>query len=245
MAHACLELQLRTFGDEDEGVNLARDLNKHLLNYKRYYVEKISADFPMTVKLGSGEKDKIFQNCEEFFSWLKGSDEATYMWRGCVDLVAVTNMTHMNIDLVVYEHGHKPELVFFKPDPMFPWMENDPMKPGNIIRDKMTVQNWKNLHYNLIVNPSRMFSQQGSFGFQNSEAYYEKSPKSEEVKLKEADRSEMYEIHKACKAKLCEKESEVSSLKLEVKKLRQKLNVEVREKLQLRKEIYDSKDKEE
>ena len=43
-----------------------------------------------------------------------------------------------------------------------------------------------------------------------------------------------HEIHKTCKAKLGEKDAEVSSLKLEVAKLRQKLNKEVREKLQLR-----------
>ena len=232
------------FGDENEGVNMARNLNKHQSNNRKYYMDKIGADFPLTVKLGSGGNTRIFQDGEEFFNWLESSEEAAYMWRGCVDLMAVSNMANMNIDIVVHEAGRTPELVSFKPDPEFPWMENDPMKPGNLVRDKMTVLNWKDLHYNLIVGPSHMLSQHGSFGFHINESNSKKSSENK-VKIIDGGQSERYENHNECKAKLSEKEAEVSSLKKQVKTLQQRLNVEVKEKIQLRKEVNDNKDIEE
>ena len=39
-------------------------------------------------------------------------------------------MTHMDIDVVVYEQGHVPEIKSFKPDPKFPWKEDDMFKPN-------------------------------------------------------------------------------------------------------------------
>ena len=163
------------YGNENEGVNMAQMLNKHQSNYKDHYKEKISVDFPMTVKLGRGGETRTFEKSDDFFNWLEGSEEATYLWRGCLDLMAVSNMLHMNIDLVLYEEGKKPDLVVFKPDLDFPWIESDPMKPGN----KMIVLNWKDLHYNLIVSPNHMLSQHGSFDFQ----------KSDEITLKEVNQS--------------------------------------------------------
>ena len=46
------------------------------------------------------------------------------------------------------------------------------MKPQNInvkSQGKMTVLNWKNVHFNLIVGPLHMLSQAGSIRFQQSQ----------------------------------------------------------------------------
>ena len=63
------------------------------------------------------------------------------MWRNGVDMIALSNMTHMDIDVEVYEKGSKPELFVFKPDPEFPWEEDDKMNhiDGNVKQGKMTV----------------------------------------------------------------------------------------------------------
>ena len=83
------------------------------------------------------------------------------MWRNCVDIMALSNMAHMDIDVVVYERGSKPDMFVFKPDPEFPWKQEDKMKPTDVSvkkQGKMTILNWKNVHYNLIVGPNHMLS---------------------------------------------------------------------------------------
>ena len=112
---------------------------------------------------------KLFNNCEEYFDWLAESKEAVYMWRGCVDVLAISNMAHMEIDIVVHEDGLKPELQTYKPDPEFPWLEEDKMKPkykNELQQGKMSVLNWKNVHFNLIVSQTHMLAQLGSLSFQ-------------------------------------------------------------------------------
>ena len=80
-------------------------------------------------------------------------------------------MTQLNIDIIVHEEGKEPTINAFKPDPMFPWQEDDNMKPTitNIdVREKMTILNWKNTHFNLVVGPEHMLSQVGSINFQSA-----------------------------------------------------------------------------
>ena len=118
------------YGDENEGPQLARDLNTHLSNNRDYNEEKISADFPLTVTVGINGEIAVFENSKDYFDWLQESRRAAYKWSSCVDIIALTNRTHMDIDVVVYEQGHVPEIKSFKPDPKFPWKEDDMFKPN-------------------------------------------------------------------------------------------------------------------
>ena len=158
-------------GYEHEGLQYARNLNTHLATYRPYYKEKISADFPLLVTISVKGETKLFHTCDEYFDWLAESKEAVFMWRGCVDVLAISNMAHMEIYIVVHEDGMKPELQTYKPDPEFPWLEEDKMKPkykNELQQGKMSVLNWKNVHFNLIVSQTHMLSQLGSLGFQVS-----------------------------------------------------------------------------
>ena len=38
-------------------------------------------------------------------------------------------MAHMEIDIIVHQDGMKPEVQSYKPDPEFPWEDEDKMKP--------------------------------------------------------------------------------------------------------------------
>ena len=117
------------FGDPDEGPQLARDLNTHQAEYRPHYEEKISADFPFTATIRVNGETKLLQNSTEYFDWLQESQNAAYMWRGCVDVMAIANMANMDIDMIVYEDGSEPNLRHFQPDQEFPWNQEDPRKP--------------------------------------------------------------------------------------------------------------------
>ena len=156
-------------GDQNNWPQYARDLNTHQALYRNYYIEKISADFPLTVTIIVKGEVKVFENPNDYFDWLLEATKATVIWRGCVDVMAISNLANMEIDIVVHEDGIKPLMNHFKPDPSFPWMEEDPMKPTNVnekIQGKMLVLNWKNTHFNLIVGKDHMLSQYGSLSFQ-------------------------------------------------------------------------------
>lgn len=156
-------------GNEEEGPNLARDLNTHQSEYRDYYEQKVSADFPLTITVGVQGEKKEFENSREYFDWLQESNKAAYMWRGCVDIIAIANMVHIEIDVVLYEKEKVLEIVSFKPDQEFPWKEEDPMKPvslDHIRQGKMVLLNWKNQHFNLIIGPNHMLSKYGCFSFQ-------------------------------------------------------------------------------
>ena len=96
-------------GDEKNGPELARDLNTHQPMYRSYYEQKISADFPLKVTIGVQGQFKVFENSANYFDWLLESREAAYMWRGCMDVIATSNMTNMDIDIIIYEEGQIPE----------------------------------------------------------------------------------------------------------------------------------------
>ena len=161
------------FGDEDEGPQLARDLNTHQAEYRHIYEQKIIADFPMLVTIGISGETKQFATSTEYFNWLQESRKAAFMWRGFVDVIAMANMANMDIDIIVHENGSNPEITHFKPDFQFPWRQDDPMKPNDVLKKtqgKMTILNWKNIHYNLIVGPNHMLAQNGSLQFQKKQS---------------------------------------------------------------------------
>ena len=104
-----------------------------------------------------------------FFDWLAESKEAIYMWRGCVDIIGLCNICQMDIDCIVYMEGTAPEVRHFSPDPEFPWKDDDTMKPKTLNRrdhPKMTVLNYKDFHFNLVVEKDSMVAQSGTLSFQ-------------------------------------------------------------------------------
>ena len=107
-------------GDEEKGPIMARDLNTHLSEYRPFYQDKIGADFPMEVTIGVNGESKKFETSEAYFDWLQESKKAAYMWRNCVDVMALSNMANMDIDVIVYEQGSKPDKFSFKNYPKFP-----------------------------------------------------------------------------------------------------------------------------
>ena len=161
-----------TLGDENNGLGLSRDLNTHKSGYRNYYKDKISADFPLNITVGVKGEFKVFENADEYFDWLMESKRSTYMWRGCVDAIALSNMMNIDIDILIHEEGKNPEIKSYKPDPEFPWKQDDLMRMltvNKIKQGKMVVLNWKNTHFNLIVGPQHMLSQVGSISHQVQE----------------------------------------------------------------------------
>ena len=95
------------------------------------------------------------------------------MWRGCVDIIALTHMFQMDTDCIVYLEGTIPEVKRFCPDPEFPWKEDDKTRhtnPKSRLHPKMTVLNYKDTHFNLVVEKNSMIAQSGTFSFQREMA---------------------------------------------------------------------------
>ena len=85
-----------------------------------------------------------------------------------MDMIGLSNMLRMDIDCIVHLEGTEPQVYHFCPDPDFPFQEEDKIKPNNPMDrkyPKMTVLNYKNNHYNLIVDKDSMLAQSGSFSF--------------------------------------------------------------------------------
>ena len=90
------------FLDPKEGPTLGRDLNTHIAEYRPYYKNKLS--FPLTITNGGGER-QVFEEGEEdkFFDTLVTSSAASYMWRESHDMIAVSNFTNMEVEVIVYD----------------------------------------------------------------------------------------------------------------------------------------------
>ena len=161
---------LHITGDEEQNQLIASDTNTHIAFNREYYLDKIAADFPITVKIGTNGRTKRFEKGEEdiYFDWLLENKDALYMWRGCVDIIALSNLYQMNVDCIVYLEGTTPEVKHFCPDPEFPWKEDDMMRPNPSHKTfpKMTILNYKDLHFNLVVEKTSMIAQSGTFSFQ-------------------------------------------------------------------------------
>ena len=91
-----------TEGDEERGPSMGRDLNTHLSEYRLVYQDKIAAYFPMEVTIGVNGEREHFETSEAYFDWLQESKKAAYIWRNCVDVMALTNMANMDIDVIVH-----------------------------------------------------------------------------------------------------------------------------------------------
>ena len=138
------------------GPQSGRDLNTFIASYREHYENAIS--FPMTVTIGIGGKTIEFEEGEEdsFFDTLVSSQEMSFMWRNGLDVQALSDMSKMPIECYIYnsETESVEETQYFKPHVNFPWKENDPIKPleHNFKREKMKLINYKNVHFNLIVD---------------------------------------------------------------------------------------------
>ena len=213
-----------TEGGEEGGPQLGRDLNTHQGMYRDEYIEKIRHLFPLEITIGVNGESKRFDIGQEqdYFNWLVSSKKSAFMWRGCLDLLGTANMAKMDIDVIVHENGSEPEVIHFSPIENFPWNEFDPQKPNypNERRHgKMTVLNWKNLHFNLIVSPSHMLYQHGSMEFQeNNSKQLKEHINQSKVKPKHDDK------HTDCKAKIRDQDNEIRFLKKSLNQLSSEVN---------------------
>ena len=79
------------------------------------------------------------------------------MWRGCVDVIAMCNLTQLKVDIDIFDP--KTEKVIerqsYEPDTDFPWLEEDANKPSQIFASqnipRMKMINYKDSHFNLII----------------------------------------------------------------------------------------------
>ena len=130
----------------------------------------------MTGTIGVKGETKTFQKGQEneFFDWLVEARKGILMWRNCVDVVALCNLTKTEIDIVVLDEGQPTvEKFSFKPDDKFEWDKDDKFKPnfeGERVNGKMTILNYKNRHFNLIINKKHALYQVGSLKFQQEKA---------------------------------------------------------------------------
>ena len=138
--------------DVSMGPQLARDLNTHMAEYREYY--KLKLPFPLTITIAGGER-MVFDEGEEnhFFEMLVASPEASYMWRGSADIIALTNFTQMKIEIAIFnQHTEKvDEVQKYEPDLNFPWKEGDANAPKLNQYLDMKLLNYKNTHFDLIV----------------------------------------------------------------------------------------------
>ena len=84
-------------------------------------------------------------------------------------MIAMSNMANVEIKVIIHEEGKQPEIQLYKPDPKFPWKQENPMRmlsEKKIKQGQIIVLNWKNTHFHLIVGPMHMLSQVGSISHQ-------------------------------------------------------------------------------
>ena len=138
--------------DASQGPVLGRDFNTHLAEYRPYYRNKIV--FPLTIIVAGGLQ-KTFELGEEndFFDYLLVSPLASFKWRDSADMIGLTNFTQMDIEVTVYDQStdRVQEIQLYKPDPEFVWKNGDGNAPNKNQYKKMRLINYKNVHFNLIL----------------------------------------------------------------------------------------------
>ena len=67
-------------------------------------------------------------------------------------MIGLTNFTQMEVEVNVYNSETETvQTQIYKPDPEFPWSDNDANAPNTNHYEKMTLINYENVHFNLIV----------------------------------------------------------------------------------------------
>ena len=103
--------------------------------------------------------------------------------------MGLTNMLRMEIDCIVHKEGTQPQVFHFFPDPEFPFQDEDKTKPTDLTErkhPKMTILNYKNNHFNLIVEKHSMIAELGRFSHQKktSEKSFTKPENNQNVETK-------------------------------------------------------------
>ena len=105
-----------------------------------------------------------FEEGEEdnFFDTLVESKECSFTLRGCVNVVAMCNLTQLNVDIDIFDPttAKVVERQSYKPDEDFPWLEEDANKPSKLFSNQnisnMKLINYKDSHFNLIVEKDHL-----------------------------------------------------------------------------------------
>ena len=61
-------------------------------------------------------------------------------------MIAMSNMANVEIKVIIHEEGKQPEIQLYKPDPKFPWKQENPMRmlsEKKIKQGQIIVLNWK------------------------------------------------------------------------------------------------------
>ena len=86
-----------------------------------------------------------------------------------MNIIAISNMLQIDVDVIVYLDGQIPEVKRFCPDSEFAWKDCDndkPVKQNAGAYPNMTVLNYKGTHFNLVVEKNSIIAQSGTFSFQ-------------------------------------------------------------------------------
>ena len=84
--------------------------------------------------------------------------------------MGMANILWMDFDVIVHEPGTLSQVSYFGPYHDFPFQEEDKKNLNVRNYSKIIVLNFKNNHFNLVVDKSSMMAQLGSFVFQRKTA---------------------------------------------------------------------------
>ena len=136
--------------------------------YRTYYKEKF--DFPKRIKIGGGRLWEYFGDTDEekqrFFDWLVFSRAGAYMWRESADIIAISNLCNLDVEVIKVNDAGIVEYPTqkYKPDPEFPWNENPPLS-----RPKMILLNYSDVHFDLLAHKEAPLLKDGNLEFQEDE----------------------------------------------------------------------------
>ena len=186
--------------------------------------------FPRSVTVGNG-KVLRFEEGEEnkFFDTLVESKECSFMWRGCVDIVAMCNMTQLKVDIDIFDPatGKVVERQSYEPDTDFPWLEEDANKPSKLFSNqnigKMKMINYKDSHFNLIIEKDNLLLSKTNLQKEVMNDNCNICQKSIEVNSTINDHIKKYHKEEMKKCEALPKENSIETLKKKVKLLESQL----------------------
>ena len=248
------------FQDEVFGPKLRGKMNaffaKHF--YKKYqYKTPCSVETPFRRKVGS--KMVVFDDPEKLINWLKSSNEAIYMWSDSEDLVIIADMYQMCIKIITSrgENDEKPTVNWIYPDKD---LEEEAELRNVEIKD-MVLFHENDLHFNLVVAKDSDLATMGSISYRQNIGAMVRS-KTTDVKetkalndgddtqnkalkkeLKETieNKNKFEKLYNECVKALREKCVENEKLKIEIKDLKETIEIDNEECVYERKTERDLK----
>ena len=248
------------FQDEVFGPKLRGKMNaffaKHF--YKKYqYKTPCSVETPFRRKVGS--KMVVFDDPEKLINWLKSSNEAIYMWSDSEDLVIIADMYQMCIKIITSrgENDEKPTVNWIYPDKD---LEEEAELRNVEIKD-MVLFHENDLHFNLVVAKDSDLATMGSISYRQNIGAMVRS-KTTDIKeakalndgddtqnkalkkeLKETieNKNKFEKLYNECVKALREKCVENEKLKIEIKDLKETIEIDNEECVYERKTERDLK----